>query len=196
MNYIEAVRTIALHYVEDSVQSVSHRADHIERVLSTARRIAQGRSDVDWEILTLAVLLHDIDQPFNDKKNHVQLSERRAKAILVRLEYPWERKQRVLQIIREHSTEQLGDTSSVESAILFDADKIDGVGAIGVARVFAFFGQSGLPPLEAIDWYKKKITIAREHLHTSEGKRIFEERARFALDFLTELTTQHCNTTL
>jgi len=74
MNYIEAVRTIALHYVEDSVQSVSHRADHIETVLSTARRIAQGRSD--------------------------------------------------------------------------------------------------------------------------EGKRIFEERARFALDFLTELTNQHCNTTL
>jgi uncharacterized protein len=195
MNYIEAVRAIASQYLEDPNQSVSHRADHIERVLSTAGRIAQGRSDVDGEILTLSVLLHDIDQPFNDKKNHVQLSERRAKAILTRLEYPLERRQRVLQIIREHSTEQIRDTSTVEAAILFDADKIDGVGPIGVARVFAFFGQSGRPPLEAIDWYTKKIAIAREHLHTSEGKRIFEERARFALDFLTELTTEHRNTT-
>lgn len=111
MNYTEAVRTIASQYLEASNQSVSHRADHIERVLSTAHQIAQGCSNVDEEILTLSVLLHDIDQPFNDKKNHVQLSERRAKDILTTVEYPLERRQRVLQIISEHSTEQLGETS-------------------------------------------------------------------------------------
>jgi uncharacterized protein len=188
MNYVEAVRTIASGYLEDPNQSVSHRADHIERVLSTARRIAQDFSDVDQEILTLAVLLHDINQPYNDKKNHVQLSEQRARDILAAVEYPEERRRLVLQIIRQHSSEQLEKTSSVEAAILFDADKIDGVGPIGVARVFALFGQSARPPLEAINWYKEKISIAQEHLHTVEGKKIFAERVRFTLDFLIELT--------
>jgi hypothetical protein len=88
MNYIEAVRTIASRFLEDSNQSVSHRADHIERVLSTAHQISQSFFDVDREILTLSVLLHDVDQPFNDKKNHVQLSERRAKDILAALRLP------------------------------------------------------------------------------------------------------------
>jgi uncharacterized protein len=196
MNYIEAVRTIASRYLEDPNQSVSHRADHIERVLFTARRLAQECFDVDEEILTLAVLLHDINQPYNDKKNHVQLSEQRANDILGAVEYPEERRRLVLQIIREHSTEQLEKASSVEAAILFDADKIDGVGPIGVARVFARFGQSGRPPLEAINWYKEKISIAQEHLHTFEGKRIFAERVRFTLDFLVELTKASRNIAL
>jgi len=159
-----------------------------------AHQIALGCPNVDEEILSLAVLLHDIDEPFNDKKSHVQLSERRAESILATIDYPCERRERIVQIIREHSTEQLREASSVEAAILFDADKIDGVGRIGVARVFALFGQSGCSPLEAIEWYKKKMAIAGEHLHTLEGKRIFEGRARFALDFLTELTIEACNT--
>src|ERR1700754_5205006 len=69
-------------------QSVAHRFDHFLRVLGNADLIAKPYPQADIEILTLAVLLHDIDQPFDDKANHVAYSAAAAEKILADLSYP------------------------------------------------------------------------------------------------------------
>jgi uncharacterized protein len=93
--------------LEAERQSVAHRFDHVMRVRANAELIARSHPEVDVEILTLAVLLHDIDQPFDDKANHVAYSAAAAEKILADLSYPAARAQRVVQAIREHSTETI-----------------------------------------------------------------------------------------
>jgi uncharacterized protein len=170
-------------------QSVAHQLDHLMRVLRHARAIAKSYPDVDEEILTLAVLLHDVDQPFNDKANHVAYSEAAAETILVELSYPTERTRRVIQAIREHSTETIESSqpSSIEARILFDADKLDGIGAFGVLRVFALARQMGRSIPDAIAWYRRKIEVALKNLQTPEGHEAALRRLPLVESFLLEL---------
>ena len=167
-------------------QSAAHRMDHIERVLANARAIAVHFPEADMEILTLAALLHDVTSPFDRKEQHVKLSINTAKRILNGIRYPPERAERVLAIIAEHSTDDLkaGDLSSVEARILFDADKIDGMGPCGIARAFTQFGQRGRAPPVAVTWYRKKIETAVRNMKTDPGRAMAEERLPYLRDFL------------
>jgi uncharacterized protein len=170
-------------------QSVAHRFDHMMRVLTNAETIARSYPETDSEILTLAVLLHDIDQPFDDKANHVTYSVTAAEKILSELSYPADRIQRVVQVIGEHSTETIAVSkpSSIEARILFDADKIDGVGAFGILRVFALSQQMGRPIPVSIAWYRGKIATARAHLQTPEGRALAQARMPLVESFLADL---------
>jgi uncharacterized protein len=109
-----------------------------------------------------------------------------ARRILNRIGYPHERTDKVLAIMAEHSTEDLktGELSSVEARILFDADKIDGLGPSGIARAFALFGQRGYPPPSAIAWYRKKIETTIRNMKTDPGREMAMERLPFVEDFL------------
>jgi uncharacterized protein len=175
------VRTL---YAAD-VQSVAHRMDHIERVLENTRKIADYFPEADRELLTIATLLHDVTSPFNRKEEHVELSMETARKILKEIGYPPERMERVIAIIAEHSTERLKEAlSSVEARILFDADKIDGIGPNGIARAFALFGQRGYAPSSAIAWYRKKIETTRRNMKTDHGRKMAMERLPYVEDFL------------
>jgi len=167
-------------------QSVAHRLDHIERVLANTRTIAAHFPDSDLELLTLAVLFHDVTSPFNRKEEHVELSMNTARKILMEIDYPPDRTERVLAIIAEHSTERLktGNLSSVEARILFDADKIDRLGPCGIARAFALFGQRGYPPPFVIAWYRKKIGTSLSNMKTDPGRKMMMERLPYVEDFL------------
>jgi uncharacterized protein len=170
-------------------QSVAHRFDHMMRVLANAERIAAAYPDADREILTLAVLLHDIDQPFDDKANHVAYSASAAERMLAGLSYPTGRIGRVVQVIREHSTETIAAIrpSSIEARILFDADKADGLGAFGILRVFALSQQMGRSIPESIAWYRGKIATAAANLQTPEGRAMAQQRMPLVESFLADL---------
>ena len=146
------VRSEVLRRINHSGQSVAHRFDHIERVMRNALAIAATMEGADIEILQLAVLLHDVEQPAGKKAEHVELSLRAAEEILRQSGCPDDRASYVLNVIAEHSTEHVRTVqpSTNEAKILFDADKLDGVGAVGIARVFALFGQMDLAPMDAI----------------------------------------------
>src|ERR1700744_1407087 len=120
--------------------------------MRNALKIAATIEGVDDEILELAVLLHDVDQPAGRKAEHVELSLRAAEEILRQADCPSDRANNVLAVIAEHSTEHIRTIkpSTSEARILFDADKIDGLAAVGIARVFSMFGQMGLPPFDAV----------------------------------------------
>lgn len=191
--YIEHVRkSVADHYRKPH-QSTAHRMDHIHRVLEYAHEIAAAIPNVDMEVLTLAILLHDVDQPFNQKAKHVQLSQKRARKVLNEAGLPEDIREKVLTIIAEHSTETIHDItpSSVEAKILFDADKIDGVGASGIARVFSLFGQMEKDPLAALPWYRSKIAVSLAHMQTEIGRHIFQGRLSFVEEFLKKMELEN-----
>jgi uncharacterized protein len=194
MHYDDRVRDkVRMLYAAD-IQSVAHRTDHIERVLVNTRKIAAHFPDTDWKLLTLAALLHDVTSPFNRKEEHVELSMNTARDILNEIDYPPERMERVIAIIAEHSTERLkeGNLSSVEARILFDADKIDGLGPNGIARAFALFGQRGYAPPSAIAWYRKKIETTLRNMKTVPGRKMAMERLPYVEDFLHRFEQEEC----
>lgn len=187
----DSVRSEVIRRVSNPAQSVAHRFDHIERVMRNARAIAATIEGVDDEILELAVLLHDIDQPAGKKAEHVELSLRAAEVILKQASCPGDRARHVLSVIAEHSSEHVRtiQPSTREAKILFDADKLDGLSAIGIARVFSLFGQMGQAPFEAIEWYKRKIDVSLEHIQTEEGRRLCNARLPYVQQFLSQMET-------
>jgi len=188
----DSVRSEVVRRVSNSGQSVAHRFDHIERVMQNALAIAATIEGVDYEILQLAVLLHDVEQPAGKKAEHVELSLRAAEEILKQAACPDEKASKVLRVIGEHSSEHVRtiQPSTDEAKILFDADKLDGLSAVGIARVFALFGQMDLPPLQAIEWYKQKIDIALQYIQTAEGRRLCNSRLPYVQQFLSQLESE------
>ena len=177
----ELVKT-ELNSKED--QSVAHRWGHILRVIRNCIEIAKEYNQVDYFVLILAALLHDIDQPYYEKKMHAQLSARKAEKILLDARIPDKVIKKVINVILEHSSENPEiRPSSLESKILFDADKLDGLGAVGIARVFSYCGQKGLSPEEALKWYKQKIKLAAPQLQTEIGRRLAKEKIDYVYSF-------------
>jgi uncharacterized protein len=186
------VRSEVIRRVSRSEQSVAHRFDHIERVMRNARAIVATIEGVDDEILELAVLLHDVEQPAGKKAEHVELSLRAAEVILKQMACPSDKINRVLGVIAEHSTENIRtiQPSTNEAKILFDADKLDGLSAVGIARVFSLFGQMNLAPFEAIQWYRGKIDTALEYIQTAEGRRLCHSRLAYVQQFLSQMESE------
>ena len=198
MDIINIVRREVKRYTDDASQSIAHRLDHFDRVVANALLIAQDYPAVDMESLHLAAMLHDVHHPFNDKKNHVRLSIARATQILKEAEYPSDKGDFVLKIIYEHSTEHIDEVkpTSIEAMILFDADKVDGVGASGIGRLLSLFGQLGKTPLESIDWYRMKISKAVNNLQTAKGRQMFQEGLIWVDGFLDRLRAENANVRL
>jgi uncharacterized protein len=178
--------------VESERQSDAHRMDHLDRVARNARSILACYGDADAEIVYLAVLLHDVDQPFDDKANHVARSAALAERLLTEIDYPSARRNRVLELIGEHSTEtiSLARPSTIEAKILFDADKLDGLGPFGILRVFALSRQLGRSLPDSIRWYRGKIAIAMPHMQTPEGRAMAERKLPLVETFLSELEAE------
>jgi uncharacterized protein len=178
--------------VEADRQSVAHRMDHLNRVARNANAILQHYPEADAEIVYLGVLLHDVDQPFNDKANHVARSATLAERLLTEIGYAANRTARVLGLIREHSTEHISAVrpSTIEARILFDADKLDGLGAFGIVRVFALSQQLGRSLPDTIRWYREKIAIAMPNMQTPEGRAMMEKRLPLVEAFLSDLESE------
>ena len=197
-----------------SSRKPTHDWQHTLRVKAIARRIAsKEQRDLNLEILDLAVYLHDISRQEEDDSSgsvdHAKLGATKAKEILTSLNYPENTIQQVIHCIEAHRFRKNEDDQrpkSVEAEILFDADKIDCIGAVGVARSFLYAGENGyqlfrpLPPTyngasrnkdpkvhTANIEYEVKLKFIKNILFTDEGKRIAEFRHNFMAEFFTRL---------
>ena len=175
-------------------QSQAHKIDHSFRVICNIHEIVSQFDDattIDNEALIIAALLHDIDEPYNRKKDHVELSIIKATNILHELGCCEFLIEKVTKIMSEHSSENIGSFSMIESKVLFDADKIDGLGATGIARVFLLSGANLLSMQEAIAWCRKKIEIAIASLQTEQGKNMVLPRLKYVESFLAEIENEN-----
>ena len=170
---------------KEANQSLAHDWGHCQRVWYIARSIAKNYKGIDLEVLEVSSMLHDIDQPYNMKKEHAKRSLNLADKILK--EFNYEKRDKVLSVIEQHSTEKIIKKGSMEAKILFDADKLDGLGPIGIARVFLYCGQKGINIEQTIRWYNRKINIALKNLQTKEGKQMANERLKFTKNFIQNL---------
>ena len=116
-----------------------------------------------------------------------------AEQLLTEIEYPPARSfTRVLELIREHSTEHISIVrpSTIEARILFDADKLDGLGPFGILRVFALARQVGRSLPDTVRWYRNKIAVAMPNMHTSEGQAMMKRKLPLVEVFLSELEAE------
>ena len=178
---------------------------HIHRVWNNARRIAAGEQADDF-IVELAALLHDIgDHKFHGGDETV--GPRMAADWLQQLQVTDDIIQQVCTIISELSFKGAGTSSamsSLEGQIVQDADRLDAIGAIGIARTFAYGGYKNpeiynptIAPVlhDSFEAYKnntaptinhfyEKLLLLKERMHTRTARTIAGERHRFMEAYL------------
>jgi uncharacterized protein len=116
------------------------------RVYRNALLIASDDPTVDTDILATAVLLHDIarvkeDQDNTGKTDHAIVGAEMAEIILKKLNYPPEDIEKIKHCIQTHRYRTSSPPVSKEAKILFDADKLDLLGALGIARGYMIAGE-------------------------------------------------------
>ena len=111
-----------------------HANDHILRVLR--RCIIIGKKlNADLEILVAAAYLHDLGMHYAPARVHGRLSAEKADPVLERIGFPGEKRDATLLAIRTHDVSASSeDRKTIEAKILFDADKVDAFGVIGILR--------------------------------------------------------------
>lgn len=132
----------------EAMEDSAHDCQHVYRVLYTALDIANYENDADIDILIAACLLHDIGRKAqfeNPSLCHAKVGSEMAYRYL--LSIGWEKKdaQHVSDCINSHRYRGNHSPQTIEAKILFDADKLDAAGAMGIARTLIYQGQVAQP---------------------------------------------------
>jgi len=115
-----------------------HGFSHIKRVLRLCRKIGE-KEGADWEILRAAALLHDLEGDVDSRDGHQLAAADRAEQILDRDGWKKESIEAVKHCIRAHRfRDEREKPETIEARVLFDADKLDAIGAVGIARAFGY----------------------------------------------------------
>jgi uncharacterized protein len=184
----------------------AHDFYHIMRVYKNAERIG-GREGADMQVLLAAALLHDlVVYPKGSAKGSKSADDSAdmAEKILRDYEYPQERIDRVCYCIRTHSYSKKLMPSTLEGKILQDADRLDALGAIGIARTFSVGGSEGRmfynhddPFYKSkrepddkqwtLDHFQAKLLKLKDLMHTQAAREIALERTNFMELFIEQL---------
>jgi uncharacterized protein len=176
----------AIEYVNKLFQGNSdgHGADHTMRVYHNAKAIIEGYPEADSFVVLLSALLHDADDHklFNTENNM------NARSFMEQNEIPSETIEQICCIINSVSFSQNRGKSpaTTEGKIVQDADRLDAIGAIGIARTFAYGGKVGRPLSDSVQHFYDKLLLLKDELNTDAAKEIAQKRHKYMLDFLEE----------
>lgn len=198
----QAIEEVMLSHMRDS----AHDSQHIYRVLRAALEIAKGHPEADRDILIAACLLHDIgrgEQLKDPSVSHAQAGADMAEACLLEMGWSPARARRVADAVRTHRYRGGARPQTIEGKILYDADKLDVAGAIGVARTLLYQGEIKEPLYrvdargEPMDGGEDRPSFANEYVHklagiydgfyTREGEAAARPRAEAARSFYESL---------
>jgi uncharacterized protein len=180
----------------------SHDWDHTLRVFRLCERIGPAEG-ADMDVLRMAAFLHDIGRGFQDASKgricHAAKGVEMAQDILAGLPLSKAQKENVIHCVSAHRFRGDCEPQTLEAKVLFDADKLDAIGAVGVARAFLFAGEVGArlhsPEIDIEDAapyskddtgyreYKVKLSKVRDRILTQTGKRLADERHDFMEQF-------------
>lgn len=204
------IENFMLSQMDDS----AHDCQHVYRVLYTALDIAETEKDIDYEVLITSCLLHDIGrkrQFENPKLCHAVEGGKLAYEYLINNGWPESKALKVKQCITSHRFRSDTTPTSIEAKILFDADKIDVTGAVGIARTLLYKGIVN-EMLYSIDdngnvmdgTEKEPPTFFQEYMfklknlygkfYTKRGGEIASERKNSAFDFYENIFAEVKNT--
>jgi uncharacterized protein len=177
-----------------------HDFDHVLRVLALARRIGQAEG-ADMAIVETAVLLHDIQRA--DEHDHAVSAADEARAILSQLDPPPPAGfiDAVAHAIAAHRFRNTITPETLEAKVVFDADKLDAIGAIGVARAYAYSGMirrklwgdvplgytGDSPDHTARHEFVYKLARIQDRMQTETGRALARERHAYMAAFFARL---------
>lgn len=153
----------------------SHDEKHVERVVRLAKFIAK-KEGADLDVVLTAARLHDLAR---DCKNHAVESAERAREILKKTGKKKEFIEAVTHAIESHSFSSGTEPRTLEAKVLSDADKLDAIGAIGVARAFLYSGEKGRGIEETLKHFEEKLLKLKDLLYTETARNLAEERHEF-----------------
>lgn len=131
-------------YMLQCMKDSAHDKEHIYRVLYTAMEIAAAEEQVDYDVLITACLLHDIGRPRQIEDPslcHAQVGAQMAFDFLTVSGYSAAFAGQVAACIRSHRFRKHAPPETLEAKILFDADKVDATGTMGIARTLLYGGK-------------------------------------------------------
>jgi uncharacterized protein len=186
----------------------AHDFNHIMRVFNNAKKICKYES-ANERLVLASVLLHDIvSYPKSDKrnKNASVESANKAKIILKKYDFSKDEVSIIADAIRDHSFSRKKIPSTIEGKILQDSDRLDAIGAIGIARVFSTGGSLNRPlynlndPFCKIrkpndkqwtaDHFFKKLIHLETMMNTKSGKKLAKKRTKILISYLKELESE------
>ena len=190
-------------YMQLCMEDSAHDKEHIYRVLYVALDIAKYEYYIDYDVLIASCLLHDIgrrEQFENPELCHAAIGGEKAYQYLVGIGWEDNKAFYVKNCICTHRFRKNNQPQSIEAKILFDADKIDVSGTLGIARTLFYKGQIS-EPLYTLDnegvvldgkndkapsffqEYKYKLEKLYGNFYTKRGNAIAQERQISAVDF-------------
>lgn len=188
----------------------SHDWDHTLRVYRLCERLGPP-AGADMKVLLIAACLHDIGRGYQDASKgiicHAEKGVEIAAPMIERLALNDDQKKNILHCIGSHRYRGAQKPLTTEAKVLFDADKLDAIGAIGVARAFQFAGELGAR-LHVPDGNPEKLTAYSENdtgfreysvklckikgrMLTSMGRQMAEERHAFMEAFFVRFLEEY-----
>ena len=183
----------------------AHDFEHTMRVYKNAQKICR-KEKLNQKLVLSAALLHDIvSYPKSDKQSKMSSIEsaKKSKKILEKFDFSKEEITIISDAIRDHSFSQNKIPKTLEGQILQDADRLDALGAIGIARVFATGGSLKRPfyniddpfckrripndKIWTVDHFFQKLLKLESLMNTKSGKVEAKKRTRILKEFLTHL---------
>ncbi len=189
------------------MEDTAHDKEHIYRVLYNALEIAKTQNNVNYDILIAACLLHDIgrqEQFENPALCHAIVGSEKAYQFLITHGFEMLYAEQVKQCIKTHRYRKNNPPQSLEAKILFDADKLDAAGAMGIARTLLYKGIVSEPLYSVLpngvvstgendstpsffQEYKYKLENLYSNFYTEKATAIAKERQHTAIQFYNSL---------
>ncbi len=191
------------NYMLSCMSDSAHDKEHVYRVLYNSLEIAKHEANVDYDILISACLLHDIgrkEQFDNPKLCHAEVGAEKAYQFLRENHFDKAFADKVSRCVLCHRYRNNNEPQTIEEKILFDADKLDVTGAIGIARTLVYKGRVE-EPLYSLDAegkvsdgendaspsffqeYKYKLERLYDKFYTACGSELAQKRQEAAITF-------------
>lgn len=200
MNKIKKIIQIAKSYFQNPV--AGHDWFHVERVYKNAFKIGKNEN-ADMDILEAAVFLHDIARKKEDMGKtecHAKEGAKMAKTILKSLDYREKDIEEISEAIKDHRYREQIKPKTQTGRILQDADRLDALGAVSIARIFSYGGEHKrpiydpkIPPKSYYDsnaatslnhFFEKIFHLKPAGFHTKLGQEIAKERYTYIQNFV------------
>lgn len=202
MNVIDSIKNKVKEIMDNDS---AHDFDHVMRVYKNAQKICK-KEKADEKLVLCAALLHDIvSYPKSDKRSKMSSIDSAKKSKIILKEYDFTNDEILIisDAIRDHSFSQNKIPKSIVGKIIQDADRLDAIGAIGIARVFATGGSLKRPFYNVddpfcktrkpddktwtVDHFYQKLLQLESLMNTKSGKIEAKKRTKVLKEFLYQL---------
>jgi uncharacterized protein len=193
---------------QPNVTDMAHDEGHVRRVVANAKKLAAAER-AELAVVLPAAWLHDcvaIAKNSAQRSSASRLAAERAGAFLREAGYPAQHISAVEHAIEAHSFSAGVTPQTIEAKVVQDADRLDALGAVGIARTLITGGANGTPFYDfsepfpvtrvaddrtsIIDHFFTKLLTLADRMQTASGRAAARQRATFLKEFLTQLGTE------